>query len=272
MEKRFYHFGELKAKLQESVNEFKPVLGKEVSKSKEEEINRKAYSDINKEVDKVNKSAKSEKVNANQQPQMTRNGMSDLEYDNINDTFKKNAVAGLKGYTSANDEKNHAKEALGNGYHNDDEFAKQFTNAAKDKLDTRNKESETGLQARERKPEDTHLHDSVVESKKIPLLKFKHVQFISESQMMVHIPDDYKTEGKRFYMQDHQGNKYLVEWHEKPEVQKMLNEQKAGAELDRIKYLFGYSSKESQSNGSVRMNEEKKVEDMIGKMRKLMKS
>ena len=90
--------------------------------------------------------------------------------------------------------------------------------------------------------------------------------------MMVHIPDDYKTEGNRFYMQDHQGNKYLVEWHEKPEVQKMLNEQKAGAELDRIKYLFGYSSKESQSNGSVRMNEEKKVEDMIGKMRKLMKS
>lgn len=272
MEKRFYRFGELKAMLQESAEEFRPVFGKGVSQSKEKEVNRKAYSDINKEVNKMNKSAQNGKGDVNQQPQMTRNGMSDLEYDNINDTFKKNAVAGLKGYTSANDEKNHGNEKLGNGYHNDDKFAKQFTDTAKEKLNTRNKESETGLQARERKPEDTHLHDNVVESKTIPLLKFKHVQFISESQMMVHVPDDYKMEGKRFYMQDHQGNKYLVEWHEKPEVKKMLNEDKVSKEMDRIKYLFGYDSKESKSNGSMRMNEGKNIEGMLTKMRGLMKS
>ena len=105
----------------------------------------------------------------------------------------------------------------------------------------------------------------------VPLLKFKHVQFISESQMMVHIPDDYKCEGKRFYMQDVKDNKYLVEWHEKPKITKMLNESKVNSEMNRIKYLFGYETKESNSNGSMRMNEGKNVEDMLGKVRKLMK-
>lgn len=272
MDKRFYRFGELKAKLQESANEFKPKYGNGFSQETEKKNNREANSEITKSVSSVYKGMDDSKANVNQQPQMTRNTMADLEYDGINDKFKENAKAGLKGFTSANDEKNHGKEPVGNGYHNDDKFAKQFTDAAKAKHDARNKESETGLQARERDPEDTHLHNGgVVESKKIPLLKFKHVQFISESQMMVHIPDDYKCEGKRFCMQDVKDNKYLVEWHEKPKITKMLNESKVNSEMDRIKYLFGYETKESNSNGSMRMNEGKNVEDMLGKVRKLMK-
>lgn len=273
MDKRFYRFGELKAIIQESANEFKPKFGNGYSKDTEKKDNREAYSGINKEVSKTSKAVEKDnsKANVNQQPQMTRNTMADLEYDGINDKFKADAKAGLKGFTSANDEKNHGGEALGNASRNDDKFAKQFTDSAKAKLDTRNKEAETGLQARERKPEDTHLHDSVVESKTIPLLRFKHIQFISESQMKVHIPDDYKCEGKRFYMQDVKGNKYLVEWHEEPEIKKMLNEEQTNAELDRIKYLFDYKGKETKGSGQVRMNESKKVEDMLGKMRKLMK-
>jgi hypothetical protein len=272
MDRRFYRFGELKAIIQESANEFKPKFGNGYSKDTEKKDNREAYSGINKEVSKTSKAVeKDNKANVNQQPQMTRNTMADLEYDGINDKFKADAKAGLKGFTSANDEKNHGDEALGNASRNDEKFAKQFTDTAKSKLDTRNKEAETGLQARERKPEDTHLHDSVVESKTIPLLKFKHIQFISESQMKVHIPDDYKCEGKRFYMQDVKGNKYLVEWHEKPEIKRMLNEDKTNAELDRIKYLFDYKGKETKGNGSMRMNEGRNVEDMLGKMRKLMK-
>lgn len=272
MDKRFYRFGELKAIIQESANEFKPKFGNGYSNDTEKKDNREAYSEINKEVNKTSKAVeKDNKTNINQQPQMTRNTMADLEYDGINDKFKEDAKAGLEGFTSANDKKNHGNEALGNASRNDDKFAKQFIDAAKDKLDTRNKESETGLQARERKPEDTHLHDSVVESKTIPLLKFKHIQFISESQMKVHIPDEYKCEGKRFYMQDTNGNKYLVEWHKEPEIKKMLNETKSNEEIDRIKYLFGYQSKETKGNGTIRMNETKNIEDMLGKVRKLMK-
>ena len=47
MEKRSYKFGELKAKLQESASEFKPVFGDGVE-SKEKEINRQANKDIQK--------------------------------------------------------------------------------------------------------------------------------------------------------------------------------------------------------------------------------
>lgn len=267
---RFYRFGELKAQLQESANEFKPVFGKGVKGEKES--NRKAYGDITKETSKYLKSPDNgDKANKNEMEPITRNGMSDLEYDSINDTYKENAKAGMEGFTSANDKKNHGKEALGNASRNDSKFVKQFTDQAKDKHERRNKESEVGLTSHLKDKEDVHLHNGgVVESKKIPLLKFKHVQFISESQMMAHIPDDYKCEGKRFFMQDHKDNKYLVEWHDKPEIKKMLNETKTKSEMDRIKYLFNYTSKESNTNGSMRINEEK-VDTMLGKVRDLMK-
>jgi hypothetical protein len=94
MDRRFYRFGELKAIIQESANEFKPKFGNGYSKDTEKKDNREAYSGINKEVSKTSKAVeKDNKANVNQQPQMTRNTMADLEYDGINDKFKADAKA-----------------------------------------------------------------------------------------------------------------------------------------------------------------------------------
>ena len=72
-------------------------------------------------------------------------------------------------------------------------------------------------------------------------------------------------------MQDCKGNKYLVEWHNEPSIEKMLNESAARQEMDRIKYLFGYNGKTNKTNSSIRMNEDRKIDDMLGRVRKLMK-
>jgi hypothetical protein len=90
--------------------------------------------------------------------------------------------------------------------------------------------------------------------------------------MLKHVPDEYKTEGRKFYMQDCKGNKYLVEWHEEPEVERMLNEQSTKSEMDRIKYLFNYSGKKLTTSNSMMMNENKNVEDMVGRVKGLMRS
>ena len=53
-----------------------------------------------------------------------------------------------------------------------------------------------------------HRHNTNIgEGKKINVLKFKKVQFISESHMLSHVPDEYKNEGNVFYMQDCNGDK-----------------------------------------------------------------
>ena len=89
--------------------------------------------------------------------------------------------------------------------------------------------------------------------------------------MLSHVPDEYKVDNKRFYMQDCKGNKYLVEWHEEPNVEKMLNEEKTNSEMSRIKELFAYNGKSTSTNNSIRMNESENVGNMIDRVRELMK-
>ena len=269
MKTRSYRFGDLRESLRESTSEFKPKFGDGVE-SAEKAQNRKAYQDIKKEVDSYNKGIespkgtnKSESINA-----QVNMGMSDIQYDNDeNKTFNDNVKAGYEGYTSALDKKNHKDEELGNASRNT-EMAKALVDKAKQTKKEKDVYSDSGKIT---SFPDKHLHNSVVESKKTNLLKFKHVQFISESHMLSHVPDEYKVDSNRFYMQDCKGNKYLVEWHDKPSVEKMLNESKSKNEMDRIKQLFSYNGKETSTNNHIRMNEGKEVEDMLGKVRSLMK-
>ena len=167
--------------------------------------------------------------------------------------------------------KRRVKETSGNATF-DDAIAKEAERTAIDVKKMQDAQSEIGITNAQKKKEDTHMHNTTIgENKKISLLKFKHVQFISESQMLAHVPDEYKNDGKKFYMQDCKGNKYLVEWHNKPNIEKMLNESAAKQEMDRIKYLFGYNGKTNKTNSSIRMNEDKKIDDMLGRVRQLMK-
>ena len=273
METRSYRFGELRRKIQESASEFKPVFGDGVESS-EKKINSQAYRDIEEEtknydggINNPGGKNRGESVLA-----QTNMGMSDIEYDvELDDKFKENARAGLEGYTSALDKKNHSKEELGNATRSD-AIAKAAMKKAVQTKKEKDSYSEVGITNAQKPKDATHLHvDTIGESKKTSLLKFKNVQLISDGHMLSHVPDEYKQEGRKFYMQDCKGNKYMVEWGEKPCVEKLLNEQKTFAEMDRIKYLFGYNSKGSNTTNSMRMNEGKNVEDMLGHVRKLMK-
>jgi hypothetical protein len=112
------------------------------------------------------------------------------------------------------------------------------------------------------------------ESKKITKLQFKHTQFLSEGHMLSKVPDELKVEGKKFIMKDTADNEYLVEWTaKKPNVTKRLNKTQVNEEMNRIKALYGYKSKDyfTTTNSQTRMNENKEFSDMINKARKLMK-
>lgn len=271
MKSRSYRFGDLRERLRESTSEFKPKLGDGVE-SAEKALNRKAYQDIKKETEEYNKGLKSpggdnksESVNA-----QVNMGMSDIEYDSEkNEKFDDNVKAGYEGYTSSLDKKNHGKEELGNASRNT-EIAKALVDKAKQTKKEKDSFSEVGITNIQKPKDATHLHNNVVEGK-TSLLKFKHVQFISESHMLSHVPDEYKVDNQRFYMQDCKGNRYLVEWHDKPNVEKMLNESKVSGEMARIKELFSYNGKGSSTTNGVRMNENKGVENMLGRVRSLMK-
>lgn len=273
MQTRSYRFGELKRRIQESASEFKPVFGNGV-RSKEKEFNRQANKDIEKETKAYNGGIKINKPKNNGESVLAQvnKGLTDLQYDGeVSKEFKNRVNANLRGYSSDLEMKNHAKEPKGNATYND-AIAKELERMSVAVKQMHDANSEIGITNGQKKKEDTHLHDTTIgESKKINLLRFKKVQFISEAHMLRHVPDEYKTEGKKFYMQDCEGNKYLVEWHKKPEVAKMLNESYHLAEMDRIKYLFDYNGKNQKTTNASRMNEDKRIDDMLGHVRELMK-
>ena len=273
MQERSYKFGDLKRKLMESTNEFNPKFGDGV-RSQEQTDSKKAYSDIEKETKAYNGGLTAPKNNNAGKSQLAQvnKGMSDLQYDGeVSKQFKERAKAGLRGATTPEEQKRRVKEPSGNATF-DDAIAKEAERTASDVKKMQDAQSEIGITNAQKKKEDTHMHNTTIgENKKISLLKFKHVQFISESQMLAHVPDEYKNDGKKFYMQDCKGNKYLVEWHNEPNIEKMLNESAAKQEMDRIKYLFAYNGKTNKTNSSIRMNEDKKIDDMLGRVRQLMK-
>lgn len=270
METRSYRFGDLREKLRESVSESKPKFGDGVEDA-EKAQNKEAYRKMKEEAEEYNKGIESPggKNTTKSLHAEANKGMSDLQYDSPKpEGFDENVEAQMGGFINASDKKNHEKEPLGNASRNP-KLAKELVAHAKEVEDATNKLSNSGKMTG---GIDKERHDSVVgESKKTSLLKFKHVQFISENHMLSHVPDEYKVEGKKFYMQDCKGNKYLVEWHSEPGVEKQLNENVVNAEMDRIKELFNYSGKNSKTTNSVRMNENKGVEDMLGRVRTLMK-
>lgn len=271
METRSYRFGDLREILRESASEFKPKFGDGVE-STEQAQNKEAYRQIKKDTEEYNKGIEAPKSNTDETINSNPNlGMSDLQYDTKpSKKYCDNAKAAYGGYINAQDKENHKDEELGNGYRNE-KISKALVKKAKKGKEDKDALSNSGQITKYPDKDAKDMHAGVVESKKTSLLRFKHVQFISEGHMLSHVPDEYKVENKKFYMQDCKGNKYLVEWHKQPNVEKLLNEEKTNAEMARIKELFGYDGKLNSTNNTIRMNESNNMEDMLGRVRKLMK-
>lgn len=269
--KGLFKVGDIKRYLQESANESQPVLGKGVSSQKKKE-NEKAYKETEDRMKKFNKGLTTPKLkNAGASTMAeTNKGMSDIQYDS--EEIPNHLEPGIKGFTGKQEEELHGKEELGNATRSDNEaIYKNLKNKAKQNKKEGDEASEIGLTSSKRDKESVHKHKTTLgETKTINLLKFK-TQFISESHMLGHVPDEYKNEGKRFFMEDISGNKYLVEWHKEPEVKKMINENQVANDFARMKQLWGYKGQSSKTTQSVRMNEEREIDNMLDRVRGLMK-
>lgn len=290
MEYRKYRIGDLKERIRENAeksksvskksvleakNEFEPVFGKNVPQDNKK-INSQAYSDIEKETGAYDGGLGSYKSKKGEALTPANNrGMSDLDYDSISKPFKDKVKAQLKGYPSVENEKLHEKdEAFGNAYYDSNNLSKDIADHAKEAKKEKDKSKTDGLVSSKYKDETEKNSDTMFESKKISKIQFKHTQFLSEGHMLSKVPDEFKVEGKKFIMRDTADNEYLVEWTDKkPNVTKRLNKTLVNEEMNRIKSLYGYKSRDyfTTTNPTSRVNENKEFSDMINKARQLMK-
>lgn len=273
-----YRVGDLRRIIKESAtkNEFKAVYGGGVQDDNKK-INRQAYKDIEKETSSYDGGVSKKKDSKPVTITPTENrGMSDLEYDGISKPFKQKVKSQLKGYTSADAEKNHKKDEFGNADFNSDDQNEFFAKHAKEVKKAKDQMKGTGLTgSTKNKSEIEKNSDTMFESRKVKNIKFKHTKFLSEGHMLTKVPDEFKNEGNRFIMSDSEGNSYMVEWHqnEAPDVEKRINKKLVNEELKRIKNLYNYHSKDyfNTTTSTSRMQENREFSDMIGKARKLMK-
>ena len=273
---RKYNVGDLRRIIKERVEtkqEFEPVFGKNVPKDNKK-INDDAYKEITKETGAYDGGLGSEQKKGESVTTANNRGMSDLRYDSISKPFKDKVKSQLKGYPSAEAEKQHKNDAFGNAYYDSNNLSKDIADHAKEAKKESDKSKTDGLTSSKYKNEIEKSSESMFESKKITKLQFKHTQFLSEGHMLSKVPDELKVEGKKFIMKDTADNEYLVEWTaKKPNVTKKINKTQVNEEMNRIKALYGYKSKDyfTTTNSQTRMNENKEFSDMINKARKLMK-
>ena len=289
MEIKKYRIGDLKERIRENAeksksvskksvleakNEFEPVFGKNVPQDNKK-INSQAYSDIKKETGNYDGGlGKGRTKKAEAVTPANNRGMSDLDYDSISKPFKEKVKSQIKGYTSAENEKLHKNDEFGNAYYDSNNLSKDIADHAKESKKEKDRSMTDGLVGSKYKKETEENSDTMFESKKISKIQFKHTQFLSEGHMLSKVPDEFKVDGKRFIMKDTADNEYLVEWTDKkPNVTKRLNKTLVNEEMNRIKSLYGYKSKDyfTTTNPTTRVNENKEFSDMLDKARKLMK-
>jgi hypothetical protein len=116
---------------------------------------------------------------------------------------------------------------------------------------------------------------TVAESfKPLKRLKFKNTVFLSESQVLAKVPEDYRVNENKFYMQDKTGTDYLVECKSDPfgyvhmEITNKLNKQSINEELNKIKRLADYNYKDD--NVKIDKSQISGMSESINNLRKLL--
>lgn len=273
MSVRQYSVRELRRVIAESSSEFKPVMGRNVEKDNKK-INVKAYQEIENETRNYDGGEGKESKKTLNVPKDDNRGMTDLRYDTPLSAKKKaDMKAQLKGYTSAQAEKNHKDDPYGNADFTDikgfDEKAASFNRGKA--LAKQMSHSNGKVELDDYESLTDNMFDKEKKQKnesKMYRLKFKNTVFMTESQMLSRVPDDFKVEGKKFSMRDKNDTEYIIEWADEP---KITNVTKINEQMNRINELFNYKRGESNTSCQGRLNENKKVEDMLNKARQLMK-
>ena len=273
-----YRVGELRRVIKESAtkSEFRPVYGSGVQNDNKK-INRQAYKDMDKDTKSYDGGLGSKSKNDDTALTPTENkGMSDIMYASAPKPFKERVKSQLKGYVSADAEKKHKNDEFGNADFGSDKQVSFFKKHAEDFKKERDTARGRGLTGSTRSKSEIEKNDETMfESKKLKNIRFRHTEFLSEGHMLTKVPDEFKKDGNKFLMSDSEGNSYLVEWRssEAPIVEKRINKKLVNEELNRIKNLYNYQSKEyfKTTTSMSRVQENRELSDMIGKARKLMK-
>lgn len=271
MSVRQYSVRELRRVIKESSNEFKPVMGTNVEKDNKK-INVKAYQEIGNETRNYDGGATQDAKKKVTVPKDDNRGMTDIEYDTPLSAKKKaDMKAQLKGYVSADAEKKHKNDPYGNADFTEIDGLDDKANAFKrgKSLAKQMSHSNGKVELKDYEDMTDNMFDKEKKNEsKMYRLKFKNTVFMTESQMLSKVPDDFKVDGKKFSMRDKHDNEFIIEWAEEPKITNLtkINEQK-----NRIHELFNYKRGESNTSSQSRLTENKKVEDMLNKARQLMK-
>jgi hypothetical protein len=260
METVSYKVGDLKRIIRESAqNGFKPVLGPNVVKDNTKN-NEKSYKESEKRAKDFDGGLNEPKKM--KLPAKMDGNKTTLDYNpsaDPDENYKKRVKAQAEGYTS-DLEKNNGNERGGVEMDDEGRILKQF-NDARDKAEEKKKMiQKSGLTAREF-PENTfdknHLNESKPKAKK---LIFKHSKFINETQVYSRIPEEYKKDGQRIYMNDAAGNEYIVECVKseksgciETQIVSHKNEKLMNEQINRIHELMNYS--ESTTSGKRTSND-----------------
>lgn len=286
-----YTFGDLKRVIKESTNEFKPKMGVNVIRDNAKN-NVKAVKDIEKEVKEYDGGLTNEiddkKINTPEDVDYNRTTLDAEFADKPGEAYIARVKAQANGFPSVDNEKNSKikdeNEGLdfsGNERLYDDlkkrnaEFTKREVERAHAGLKSHNmpkKYFEKPNMFKENKDND------MTDNKKMKKLYFKHTKFLSESQMIKKIPDEYKVDGNKFIMKDASNNEYLVEWtvdskfnYGEAKVLHHINKEQLNEDMKRIKNMFDYKSSDvfQTTTSKGRLEENRKLFEMVDKVKNL---
>ena len=264
--------GGMRNLIKESQGQFNPILGNGVE-SENKKNTEKSYKDVKSKTD-----AKEVKVKHNVPEKEDRNKTT-LDYTFNSDpgkAYKERVHAQAKGYTSKAEEENDIEKNAEFG----DDFYKAAKKAGQDLHQKEEEFKKTGVQA-SKLPDGTFKKEDMYESKSIKTVRFKRTEFLTEEHMMSKIPDEMKTEGRKFRMTDKNDQTYLLEWtknkyngKESAVILEHTNKKKIDESLERMKALYGFKlgDKTSKTTSQGRLYEENNgVKTTLDNIRKYKK-
>lgn len=274
----YYTISELLNEVSNTKQEFKAKIGNGVESSNKRE-QEKAVRDITKDAEKMDNPRRNQKdkdIPAVEPNDYNKTTM-DVRFEaDAPQSYKDRVRAQALGYPSVqNMEKNDYATYL------DFDGNKDFYNDRKKMSDHRNEiekqERESGLKARLKTATD-YSNKTMFENKDyLPKkrLVFKNTMFLSEAQVIKAVPEDYRIDENRFYMQDKTGTDYLVECKADPfgyvhvEVVNRLNKVEVNEELDKMRRLADYKYSDDNKKAK-KLNSVEEMSESIKNFRELL--
>lgn len=253
--KDFYTIRDIK-RLTEAKKESKPVLGDKVQ-STNQSNSKKATKDIMNDVDSTVKGIRTKKEIKDSDLNSDLNlSLLDLRYAyDPGKGYKARIKSQVKGYPSVQNEKSTdstKEESL--DYEGNAKFYDKQAKKSKELSKKRTTIHHAGLKSHNL-PKEEFEPKTVFNENKIKRLNFKNTVFLSESQMLNKIPEDYKKEGNKFIMQDSNGLEYMVECvrdeqfnYLKFNILNKMNRKELNEQFKRMKELYNYNSSEHTRN------------------------